>query len=277
MTWILANEQEIVRSSSTDVTDIAAWTDYFYLTYLPTRGYTVTKGNVGADVYYGVRKTVTTRNGAILDFAMVHEWEYSTFDTVCYNWPAGETDPTVVGSSVDSQNSAPILIFLGTYKLQIWESDQDSHSFYVRRTGVATNNSSGTNSLAMSFPMNDCTVLTSASDYYEGWFVTNKTKFGSSLIVVEQGKYGADGGFVSNAYTLSYATVQYGELYNAISTDIFFVRKTPSTSQASGLSINSGTVSSEAVIYNGEYYIDLNAKSNSLSIMLKTGAVNPEA
>ena len=279
MTWILADERTVVRASSTDTVDMEAWLDWFYLTYLPTRGYTATKGMAGADIHYGTRQSWVTKIGAVMQTSQVHEFELPSNDVVTYAWDTNETDPTVGISSKTDTTSSPLLINYGTFNFQVWESDKDSNSFLVRRKGVASGTSYGTNLLAFSLPHSGANNDTlAAPEYWEGWFCSTLTGTGNRYLQ-PTGRFGNVTGFVTNLVDItsspSYATYH---THHYASDDIFTKFNRGSNVNYSSPFIFDELSSCEAIQIAGgtDFYLDLNGGS-TVSILLKTGAVNPEA
>ena len=281
MTWILKDQRAVTRLDSNDTADMEAWLEWFYMTYLPTRGYTTTKGTVSNDIYYGTRQSWVTKIGTVMQTSQVHEFEITSNDVNIYSWGIDETDPTVGITAQPSNTSAPLLINKGTFDFQVWESDQDSNSFLVRRKGLATGASNGSNLLAFSLPHSGANNDTLATpEYWEAWFCnTTKTATGSRYLQ-PTGRYKNVSGFVTNlvdigsdaTYTSPYHTHHY------VSDDMFTkFNQSSSVPIASPLIFNS-LASCEAIQIVGgtDFYLDLNAGS-TISILLKTGAVNPEA
>lgn len=277
MTWILADERTVTRTINSDTTDIAAWLDWFYLTYLPTRGYTVTKGNSGADIYYGTRQSWVTAIGAVMETSQVHEFELSQNDVNCYDWDINESDPTLGITNVASTTTSPFLFFYGTFDIQVWESDQDSNSFLVRRKGVASGSSDGSNLFAFSLPFSGaCNDTLDEPYYWEGWFITSNLVTGIRYLV-GTGRYKNTTGFVTNAVDLStsstiptpYMTHQY------VSSDMFTKYNRASNQTTETMALFTDESSCEAVQISDDFYIDLNV-ALSISLLLKTGAVNPD-
>ena len=249
MTWILADERTVVRANSTDTADMEAWLDWFYLTYLPTRGYTTTKGNSGADIYYGTRQSWVTKIGAVMQTSQVHEFELPSNDVVTYAWDTNETDPTVGISSKTDTTSSPLLINYGT------------------------------NLLAFSLPHSGANNDTlAAPEYWEGWFCSTLTGTGNRYLQ-PTGRFGNVTGFVTNLVDItsspSYATYH---THHYASDDIFTKFNRGSNVNYSSPFIFDELSSCEAIQIAGgtDFYLDLNGGS-TVSILLKTGAVNPEA
>jgi hypothetical protein len=279
MTWILADERTVTRSNSLDRTDIAAWVDWFYLTYLPTRGYTATKGTSGIDdYYYGTRQNWVTTIGTDMQTSQVHEFEFSQLDVSCNSWDIAESDPTLGLQNKSGSATSPILYSYGTFDLQVWQSDQDSNSFLVRRKGVATGAADGGNLLAFSLPFSGATNDTLDDPYYwEAWFASGNLTTGVRY-VVGTGRYNNKTGFITNAvdfcgtnqsYPTSYKTHEY------VSTDMFTKYNRASNGSIDSTALYNDETSCEAVQISDDFYIDLNA-SVSISILLKTGSVNPD-
>ena len=281
MTWILKDERTVTRLNNNDIADMEAWLDWFYLTYVPTRGYTTTKKLLGADIYYGTRQSWVTKIGTVMQTSQVHEFEMVYMDVNIYSWGIDETDPTVGITNHPGNGSAPLLINYGTFDFQVWESDQDSNSFLVRRKGLATGASNGSNLLAFSLPYSGANNDELATpEYWEAWFCnTTKTATGSRYLQ-PTGRYGNVSGFVTNlvdissdaTYTAPFHTHHY------VSDDMFTKFNRASSVAMSSPLIFDGVASCEAIQIVGgtDFYLDLNAGS-TVSILLKTGAVNPEA
>ena len=277
MTWILADERTITRLDTADSTDMAAWLDWFYLTYLPTRGYTATKGNSGDGIYYGTRQSWVTAIGAVMETSQVHEFEFSQADVVTYSWDINETDPTAGITTENNTTTAPFLYFYGTFDIQVWESDQDSNSFLVRRKGVATGSSDGSNMFAFSLPFSSATNDTLDDPYYwEGWFVSSSLATGQRYLV-GTGRYDNQTGFITNAidFTTNTSYPNPSMTHQYVSTDTFTKYNRASNSSVSALIFCTDETSCEAVQIADDYYIDLNAYE-TISLLLKTGDVNPD-
>lgn len=277
MTWILADERSVTRATNTDSAGIAAWLDWFYLTYLPTRGYTTVRGSSGDDIYYGVRRSWVTSIGTSMQTSQVNEFEFSTLDVNCYTWDMNETDPLLGTTSKHTNGTAPFLYFYGTYDIQVWESDQDSNSFLVRRKGVATGASDGSNVFALSLPSSGACHDTIDDPYYwEAWFGSSQTATGTRYLV-GTGRYNNTTGFITNAvdltgssdYPTCYVTHQY------VSSDMFTKHSRASNSSEQAVDLYTDQSSCEAVQILDDFYIDLKA-TNNVSLLLKTGAVNPD-
>jgi len=277
MTWILADERTVTRADASDTTDIAAWLDWFYLTYLTTRGYTAFKGNSGSDIYYGTRQSWVTTIGTVMQTSQVHEFEITTNDVISYTWDINETDPTLGITSKSTTTTSPFLYFYGTFDIQVWESDQDSNSFLVRRKGVATGLTDGSNLFAVSLPFSGaCNDTVDDPYYWEGWFTTIITATGNRYLI-GTGRYNNKTGFVTNAVDLaggpSYPTAFLTHQY--VSSDMFTKYNRASNGSIQSAALYSDESSCEAVQIADDFYIDLNV-SSTISLLLKTGAVNPD-
>ena len=278
MTWLLVDERSIDRSITTNLADITAWLDWFFLDYLATRGYTVTKGTVGSDIYYGTRQSWVTAIGTVMQTSQVHEFEIASQDVNVYMWDMNETDPTAGLTSKTSNNSAPIFTHSGVFDMQVWESDLDSNSFLVRRKGVASGSTTGSNMYAFSLPFTGANNDTLTDTYYwEGWFASQILPTGARTIV-GTGRYGNTTGFITNVVNFS-GTVNYhaaNATHAYISTDMFTKYNRGSNSSKDATTMFNNTSSCEAVQVGDDFYIDLDA-TNDISLLIKTGSVNPNA
>ena len=279
MTWILADEREVIREDSNDTAGMEAWLEWFYMTYLPTRGYTTTKGTVSNDIYYGTRQSWTTKLGTVMQTSQVHEFEITSFDVNIYAWGIDETDATTGLTVKTSSPSSPLLIPLGIFDFQVWESDQDSNSFLVRRKGIATGASDGSNLLAFSLPYSGANNDELATpEYWEAWFSGAQTATGPRYLQ-PTGRYGNTSGFVTNLVDISgSASYSSYHTHHYAADDMFTKFNRGSSVDYSSPLIFWDESSCEAIQIVGgtDFYLDLNANS-SVSILLKTGTVNPEA
>lgn len=279
MTWILADERAVIRADAYDTADMVAWLDWFYLTYLPTRGYTTNKGNLGADIYYGTRQSWVTKIGAVMQTSQVHEFEFSSSYVSTYTWDINETDPTAGITKTTGTANVPLLYNFGTFDFQVWESDQDSNSFLVRRKGVATGSSYGSNIFALSLPYSGANNDELAAPYYwEGWFCDTLTATGLRYLH-PTGRNGNVSGFVTNLVDLSANSTHVTfHTHHYASNEIFTKFNQASNTNIQLPLIFNDRTSCEAIQIVGgtDFYLDLNAGS-TISILLKTGAVNPEA
>ena len=275
MTWILADQRTLNRTSSTEVTEMTAWLDWFYLTYLPTRGYSTYKGNSGNDLYYGSKQSWASQTGALMETTHVQEFELLSEDTIAYSWDLAETDPTVVGTTRATNNSAPLLSNSGTFDLQVWESDLDNNSFLVRRPGIAIDFESNLYAFSMPFASRNNDAL--STDFWEAWFTSSLIRTGTPHIC-PLGVYGNDSGFVSNRVLLAGSSQYMGpwcsHFYQV--SDMFMKHNQSSNANSNnGVPIYSTSSSCTAVQIEDDFYIDLN-EGETVSLLLKTGSVNPD-
>ena len=275
MTWILADQRTLNRTSSTEATEITAWLDWFYLTYLPTRGYSAYKNNLGSDIYYGSKQSWVSQFGALMETTHVHEFEILSQDTITYDWDLAETDPTVVGAQQISNSSAPLLSMTGTFDIQVWESDLDNNSFLVRRPGIAVDSKSNLYAFSMPFASRLNDIL--PTDYSEGWFTSAEVKTGLPY-VMPMGVYGNTSGFVTNRVLLAgdgNFLISNCSHFNQVS-DMFTKHNRDSNINVnSGPQLYSPSSACTAVQIDDDFYIDLN-DGEQVSVLLKTGSVNPD-
>ena len=91
MTWSLVNTIT-TQATSLDKAQLSAPFDYFYETFLPSRGWTVTAGEFAGNAVasqesaWGLSKAFTFADGYTAIRNVIHEVEFSTGDMNVWDW-----------------------------------------------------------------------------------------------------------------------------------------------------------------------------------------------
>lgn len=135
MTWSLAHESDTLTTDRTETSPMVVFWDYFYKTFLPTKGWSVTAGAfTGTYSYYLCKKSFVQRNGLTMRWCFIHRFQWSG-NIVQYvmPWTTSTADTTNNIHSESVANGFPGLSSERSGQhLQIWQSDVHTDAFFIK-------------------------------------------------------------------------------------------------------------------------------------------------
>ena len=140
MTWSLAHESATLTASAQDTSDnptVVFW-DYFFTTFLPTKGWTTDKSDFNyTQTYYLCKKEFIQVNGLNMRWCFIWKPRWNSVgytDLYVMPWVTSTADKTgyIHNETVNSNwmGNKPALL-VGKH-LQIWESDVHTDAFFIK-------------------------------------------------------------------------------------------------------------------------------------------------
>lgn len=272
MTWSLVNSLA-VNASSLNKTELEAPFIYFYETFLPSKGWAVTKDESGgasqitsSEQWYGLSKSFTFADGYTVTRHMLHEIEYASSDIVVYGWDG--TPGAGQGSTLFSDSTWTNGLRSGLTNWHFLASDEDLDAWCVfANKGLVywSHPSTGLFSkVADSFRFNQLGPLVCQESSGAGWVAA----IGNSPMY---------SGFGPALYGQGYLMTPAFSYMSSANSDLVGMNTVPDTYQRiTNTTVSYRILSSQfpsSVLIDGEYYLDL-YPAEAQSLMLNTGATD---
>ena len=136
MTWSLAYESSTITSDLGETSPTVVFWDYFYKTFLPSKGWSVTSSAfTGTYSYHLCKKSFVQRNGLTMRWCFNHRVHWTGKNIRHYVMP-WTTDTSSTSGSIHDEEIAPSFPGLSASRegqhLQIWQSDVHTDAFFVK-------------------------------------------------------------------------------------------------------------------------------------------------
>lgn len=268
MTWSLV-QSFTTTATSLNKADLSAPHTYFFETFLPTRGWTVTADETGGGSYnntsegmWGISKDFTFADGSVVNRSHIIELEYTFSDALVYDWTgvAGEGR----GTNRLSDTSWDHGIKTGSVNYHILASDENQDAFCMF----------GNKSLIYySWP--------STGIYLSNVLDSEKLYSLGNLVCIDSSGVGSSlhyQGFGQSFYKTSYMlTSAFGLYTNVNGSGAYGQNVVPDTfSRMTNTTTAYGRIDGSnpsSVLIDGDYYLDMYPASDQ-SLLLKTGATD---
>ncbi len=277
MTWSIV-QSFTTQAASYNKTDLEPPHVYFFETFLPTRGWSVTPGETGGGGFsstvegmWGLSKAFTFADGTTLTRNLIIELEYGSSDVVVYGWTGVPGEGR--GSSLASDQGWDGGLKIGLNNFHILASDENPDSWCMF---------GGKKLIYWSHPSTGMyqTSVTDAERFRALGMIAcmegASSGMGYPVSAVNYGTmyHGHANSFSASAYLM---TPAFSFFYNSQGADAFGQNASPDTYSRFTNTIAAysaiGSINPSSVLIDGDYYLDL-LPSNVGSIMLKTGATD---
>ena len=273
MTWSLVNT---ISTSATSLTEaeLGAPFTYFYETFLPSRGWTVTANESGGatqtndEGHWGISKAFTFADGVTITCNRLHEVEYLATDMHTYEWDG--TPGAGKGASVfnDTTWAHGLRTGINNYHFLASDADLDSWCVIANKRLIYWSHPVGGMYMQGGTDLQRLYSLGLMACYEANQGVVSFNT-GTSYM-----HHGQGGSFYLPAYVMTPSFTYFGT--SSANTVIGQNTASDVYSRFTNTSTAYGLLACEfpsSVLVDGDYYLDLWPAYTS-SLMLKTGATN---